>query len=160
MQKKSKYLKYLKTKINKLNRHNKHWPQLQSKYSLQLHVENLFILTYHKPVSTNFRRLESFIVCSLTTVQLRETDAHKREKIPKCVNPCELKAPRAILCFNIYYDDSQDSAYSHTKGYDLLQWKHTEQNQQRKRYMGQNLGEINQVQAARILSQRSNTGWT
>ena len=39
----------------------------------------------------------------------------------------------------IYNEDSQNSAYSHTQSYDLL---HTEQNQQRERYLGQNLGEI------------------
>lgn len=51
-------------------------------------------------------------------------------------------SPRPLLRSMICYENSQDSASNRIYGWDLLWQKHTKQNQERERRMGENLEEI------------------
>lgn len=72
-------------------------------------------------------------------MQWSKTDALKREKTPNVWTHICWRSPEPFSSSMFYYEDSQNSAYRRIQSYDLL---HTEQNQQRERYLGQNLGEI------------------
>lgn len=91
--------------------------------------------------STNFKALESFSVCSLTTVQLNETSSQKGEKSPNAWTHRYWRSLGPFSGLMLCCEDSQGSACGHTQSCDLLRWKDIEQNQQSERNMGQNLGE-------------------